>query len=191
MIDALDRSKALFIRRWGEMGGYWGINRTMAELHALLYISAEPLCTDEIMAALQISRGNTSMNIRQLVDWGLVTRVHKKADRKEYFAAETDVWEMFQTIVRERRRREVEPIIETIDRCLQMTAEGAGELKDDRRREAKVYQQRLEEMAGFLNGLMLLLNLLLQSGKTSLGDLQKILLKDASLARGPRREVAR
>src|SRR5262245_30739103 len=121
--DALSRSKALFIRRWGEMGGYWGINRTMAELHALLYISAEPLCTDDIMEALQISRGNTSLNLRQLVDWCLISRVHKKGDRKEYFIAETDVWEMFQTIVRERRRREVEPIIETINRCREMASE--------------------------------------------------------------------
>lgn len=165
MQDALDRSKALFIRRWGEMGGYWGINRTMAELHALLYISADPLCTDDIMAALQISRGNTSMNIRQLVDWGLVSRVHKKGDRKEYFAAETDVWEMFQTIVRERRRREVEPIIETIDRCRDMVSEGSADLKDERKREAKIYRQRLDNMGDFLTGIMALLNTLLMAGK--------------------------
>jgi len=177
MHDGLDRSKALFIRRWGEMGGYWGINRTMAELHALLYISADPLCTDDIMAALQISRGNTSMNIRQLLDWGLVTRVHKKGDRKEYFSAETDVWEMFETIVRERRRREVEPIIETIQRCRQMVAEQLAELKEDRKREAKVYRQRLDSMAEFLNALMILLNLLLKSGKGGMGQIRGLLLK--------------
>jgi len=177
MHDGLERSKALFIRRWGEMGGYWGINRTMAELHALLYISADPLCTDDIMAALQISRGNTSMNIRQLLDWGLVTRVHKKGDRKEYFSAETDVWEMFETIVRERRRREVEPIIETIDRCRQMVADQMAELKEDRKREAKVYRQRLDSMAEFLNALMLLLNLLLKSGSGGMGQVRGMLLK--------------
>ncbi len=177
MHEAIDRSKALFIRRWGEMGGYWGINRTMAELHALLYLSADPLCTDDIMAALQISRGNTSMNIRQLVDWGLVSRVHKMGDRKEYFAAETDVWEMFETIVRERRRREVEPIIETIDRCRQMVAEQMNELKEDRRHEAKVYRQRLDTMADFLNALMLLLNMLLKSGKGGMKQIRGLLLK--------------
>lgn len=179
MQDNLDRSKALFIRRWGEMGGYWGINRTMAELHALLYISAEPLCTDDIMAALQISRGNTSMNIRQLLDWGLVSRVHKKGDRKEYFVAETDVWEMFQTIVRERRRREVEPIIGDIKRCLEMIAGPAGEVKEERRHEAKVYVQRLEEMSTFLNAIMLLLNSLLQAGRPALSELQKNVDKSA------------
>ena len=82
MQDAVERSKGQFIRRWGEMGGYWGINRTTAELHALLYLSVEPMCTDDIMEALQISRGNTSMNIRELVNWGLARRIHKKGDRK-------------------------------------------------------------------------------------------------------------
>ena len=177
--DALFRSKALFIRRWGEMGGYWGINRTMAELHALLYISAEPLCTDDIMEALAISRGNTSMNIRQLVDWGLVSRVHHKGDRKEYFVAETDVWEMFQTIVRERKRREVEPIIETINRCLEMVTQQGDELKEDRKREAKVYRQRLDAMVEFLNIVILLLNMLLKSGQGGLNALQKSMTKAA------------
>jgi HTH-type transcriptional regulator, glycine betaine synthesis regulator len=177
MIDALERSKALFIRRWGEMSGYWGINRTMAELHALLYISAEPLNTDEIMAALQISRGNASMNIRQLVNWGLVDRVHKKADRKEYFSAQTGVWEMFESIVRERRRREVEPIIETISRCRQLVAESLPSLRDDQRQEAKVYRERLENMADFLTLINGLVNVLLASGQGGLGQMQKSLGK--------------
>jgi DNA-binding transcriptional regulator GbsR (MarR family) len=171
MLNALDRSKALFIRRWGELSGYWGINRTMAELHALLYISADALCADEIMAALQISRGNTSMNLRQLLDWGLVSRVHRKGDRKEYFTAETDVWEMFQTIVRERRRREVEPIIETIARCQRMVADGMSELSDSERREADVYLHRLQSMDQFLIGVNQLLNLLLASGRDSITQL--------------------
>ncbi len=175
MHTALDRSKALFIRRWGELSGYWGINRTMAELHALLYISADALCTDDIMDALQISRGNTSMNLRQLVDWGLIVRVHQKGDRKEYFTAETDVWEMFQTIVRERRRREVEPIIETIGRCQRMVADGMAELSDEQRREAEVYAQRLRSMDDFLSGVNSLLNVLLGAGKDSIPQLQMML----------------
>lgn len=177
MHDAMERSRALFIRRWGEMSGYWGINRTMAELHALLYISAEPLNTDEIMAALQISRGNTSMNIRQLVNWGLIARVHKKGDRKEYFAAQTNVWEMFETIVRERRRREVEPIIETISRCRQMVMENLSTLQDGRRQEAKVYRERLDNMADFLNMMNGLLNVLLDSGQGGLSQMAQSLVK--------------
>ena len=179
MQDALERSRALFIRRWGEMSGYWGINRTMAELHALLYISGEPLNTDEIMEALQISRGNTSMNIRQLVNWGLISRVHKKGDRKEYFAAQTDVWEMFETIVRERRRREVEPIIETINRCRQMVTENISTLRDEQRQEARVYRERLDNMANFLTMMNGLLNMMLDSGQGGLGQVQKTLTKSA------------
>lgn len=173
--SALDRSKALFIRRWGELSGYWGINRTMAELHALLYISAEPLCTDDIMAALQISRGNTSMNLRQLVNWGLIGRVHKKADRKEYFIAEINVWEMFQTIVRERRRREVEPIIETIARCRQMVNEQMAELNPEQHHEAEVYQRRLASMDEFLTGVNGLLNTLLASGEGGMLQLRTLM----------------
>lgn len=175
MHDELERSKALFIRRWGEMGGYWGINRTMAELHALLYLAAEPLCTDDIMEDLQISRGNTSMNLRQLVNWGLVHRVHKKGDRKEYFLAETDVWEMFETIVRERRRREVEPIIETIDRCREMIADQLPSFEPDRRHEAEVFRERLDAMGQFLGSVMTLLNVLLATGRESLMQMQAAL----------------
>ncbi len=100
-----------FIASWGQMGGVWGISRTMAEVHALLYITAEPACTDDIMERLQISRGNASMSLRALVDWGVVTRTHRRGDRKEYFVAEQDVWAMFRAIVRERMKREVDPLL--------------------------------------------------------------------------------
>ena len=122
MANVLDDAKGLLVRRWGELGGYWGINRTMAEMHALLFVSGRPLCTDDVMAQLHVSRGNASMNLRALVDWGLVQRVHHLGDRKEYFQADTDVWHMFETIMRERRRREVEPIVATINRCREMVA---------------------------------------------------------------------
>ncbi len=114
----------LFIRRWGEMGATWGISRTMAEIHALLYLASDPLCTDDVMEQLSISRGSASMNLRALGNWGLVQRVHRRGDRKEYFEAEKDVWQMFETILRERRRREVLPIVETIERCLALLSDG-------------------------------------------------------------------
>ena len=75
----------LFIRRWGEMGATWGINRTQAEIHALLYITAQPLCTDDVMERLHISRGNASMSLRALCDWGIIRRLHKRGERREYF----------------------------------------------------------------------------------------------------------
>lgn len=81
----------------GTDGQRWGISRTMAEVHALLYITGEPLCTDDVMDRLQISRGNASMSLRALQDWGIVTRTHKRGDRKEYFLTESDVWAALQS----------------------------------------------------------------------------------------------
>lgn len=103
-----------FVEAWGKMGSVWGISRTMAEVHALLYISGEPLCTDDIMDRLQISRGNASMSMRALLDWGVVKRAHKRGDRKEYFEAEQDVWTIFRAIVRERMKREVDPCLASL-----------------------------------------------------------------------------
>ncbi len=107
----------LFIRRWGEMGQTWGINRTMAEIHALLYICGLPLCTDDVMERLNISRGNASMSLRALCDWGIIRRLHKRGERREYFESLSDVWEMFSIIAAERKRREMDPVLETIKQC--------------------------------------------------------------------------
>lgn len=100
-----------FIAAWGQMGSAWGISRTMAEIHALLYITGDALNTDEVMERLQISRGNASMSLRALQDWGIVTRVHRRGDRKEYFETERDVWALFKTIARERKKRELDPVL--------------------------------------------------------------------------------
>lgn len=177
MASALERSRSLFIRRWGEMGGYWGISRTMAELHALLYISAEPLCTDDIIEQLQISRGSASVTIRQLVDWGLIHRVHKKGDRKEYFASETNTWEIFQTIARERKRREVEPIVETIHRCREMAGRELAGLKPAEAEAARIFLQRLDTMQQFLHMMIDLLNLMLRGSEKDIRTLAKMMPK--------------
>lgn len=103
-----------FIATWGQMGSAWGISRTMAEVHALLYITGQALCTDDVIERLQISRGNASMSLRALQDWGLVTRSHKRGDRKEYFECEPDVWDMFKTIARERKKRELDPVLASL-----------------------------------------------------------------------------
>ncbi len=103
------------------MGGAWGISRTMAEVHALLMITGEPLCTDDVMDRLQISRGNASMSLRALLDWGIVYRAHKRGDRKEYFEAERDVWTMFTTIARERKKREIDPVVASLYEIRDMT----------------------------------------------------------------------
>jgi DNA-binding transcriptional regulator GbsR (MarR family) len=112
-----------FIRRWGEMGQTWGINRTMAEIHALLFITGQPQCTDDVMERLNISRGNASMSLRALVDWGIIKRLHKRGERREYFESLGDVWEMFSIIAAERKRREMDPVLETIKQCQQLLDE--------------------------------------------------------------------
>lgn len=110
----LEHARERFVQAWGQMGPSWGISRTMAEVHALLYIRSEPLNTDEVMEYLKISRGNASMSLRSLVEWGLVARVHKRGDRKEYFEADRDSWSIARTIIRERLRREILPLLATL-----------------------------------------------------------------------------
>ena len=116
--DAFTGARDAFIAEWGAMGSSWGINRTMAQVHALLFTSEDPLSTDEVMAELRISRGNANTTLRELVGWGLARSVIRKGERKEYFEAEKDVWRMFCIIARERKRREADPAVETLQRCL-------------------------------------------------------------------------
>ncbi len=122
----LRAARERFISQWGVISAAWGINRTMAQIHALLLVSAEPLATDEIMAALQISRGNVNTNLRELVGWGLLRVVLRKGERREYFEAEKEVWKIFCTIVRERQRREIDPALAVLRECAERTAKLKG-----------------------------------------------------------------
>jgi hypothetical protein len=97
-----EEGKRQFIQTWGKLGGEWGINRTMAQVHALLLISPRPLSTEQVMEELSISRGNANMNLRDLLDWNLVHKELVPGDRKEYFVAEKDIWEVAKRIARER-----------------------------------------------------------------------------------------
>src|SRR5579862_1600088 len=98
--QALAAARDEFVSQWGAMGSAWGINRTMAQIHALLLVTPQPLSTDEIMADLKVSRGNAHGNLRELVSWGLIRGVVRKGERKEYFEAEKDVWKMFCIVAR-------------------------------------------------------------------------------------------
>ena len=108
-------AKSQFIASWGAFGTHWGINRTMAQIHALLLVSAEPINQDDIMAQLNISRGNVNMNIRELIDWGLVDRILLPGERKEHFSAEKDIWKVAVQIVKERKKRELEPMAKLLE----------------------------------------------------------------------------
>jgi DNA-binding transcriptional regulator GbsR (MarR family) len=122
----LAEAKSQFIQAWGTLGSKWGINRTMAQVHALLMVSPDPLSAEELMEALNISRGNANMNIRDLMDWGLVEKIHKPGDRKEYFSAEKDIWKVTKQVARERKKRELEPIL----KILEQISDVEGDKKD-------------------------------------------------------------
>jgi len=111
----LDEGKEKFIQSWGTLGSNWGINRTMAQIHALLLIAPESLSAMEIKEKLNISMGNTNMNIRQLMDWGLVYKKLKSGERKEFFVAEKDMWEIVKKIVIQRKKKELEPVLKVLD----------------------------------------------------------------------------
>ncbi len=112
----LTEAKQQFISNWGAFGTHWGINRTMAQIHALLLVSPDPMTQDDIMEELNISRGNTNMNIRELINWGLVDRVLLPGERKEFFSAEKDIWKVVKQIVKERKKRELEPMLQLLDK---------------------------------------------------------------------------
>ncbi len=136
----LQEAKEKFIQTWGALGSQWGINRTMSSIHALLITSNEPLSTENIMEQLKISRGNANMNIRALIDWGLVKKQLLAGERKDYFTASKDVWEIARVIAKERRKRELQPVIEIVS-----------ELKDIREKneEAEAFKEVISNMENF------------------------------------------
>lgn len=136
-------AKRQFIQAWGTIGSEWGINRTMAQVHALLLISNAPLCTEDIMAELNISRGNANMNLRELLNWTLITKELYPGDRKEYFVAEKDIWEVARIIARERKRRELEPVLKVLN-GLKEVDEGKSNA------EAKAFMETINNLSAFV-----------------------------------------
>ena len=141
-LPALNRE---FIAHFGEMGSRWGINRTVGQIYALLFLSPKPLCADEIAESLEFSRSNVSMGLKELQAWRLVRLRHVPGDRREYFGAPDDVWEIFRVLAEERRRREVEPTLTMLRAALQDTP-----ATDDERHA----QERMRQMHEFISRLM-------------------------------------
>lgn len=139
----LDEAKEQFIQTWGTLGSNWGINRTMAQIHALLLISPEALSTEEIMEKLNISGGNANMNTRELIAWGLVRKELKPKDRKEYFVAQKDIWEVAQCIIRERKRKELDPVKKALEGLGNITNE-----KDKTKPEYHAYMEMVQDIQG-------------------------------------------
>ena len=141
--DALQEARDEFVSQWGAIGGAWGINRTMAQIHALLITAPAPLSTDDVMAELKISRGNAHSNLRDLVSRGLVRSVVRKGERKEFFEAEKNVWGMFCIVIRERRRRELRPALSVLKDCMERTKGLKGS-------EAGAFNKQLNALSDFL-----------------------------------------
>lgn len=139
---ALQDARDEFVSQWGAIGSAWGINRTMAQIHALLITAPTPLSTDEVMVELKISRGNAHSNLRDLVSWGLVRSVVRKGERREFFEAEKDVWRMFCIVIRERRRRELRPALAVLKDCMERT-------KGLRGNEATAFNKQLKSLSDF------------------------------------------
>ncbi|HEY3663372.1 MAG TPA: MarR family transcriptional regulator [Chthoniobacterales bacterium] len=139
--DSLEPLAQQFVLHWGEMGTRWGINRTVAQIHALLMISDRPLRADEIAETLSVARSNVSTSLRELQNWGIVRLVHQAGDRRDHFESMQDVFEMFRVIARERKKREVEPTV----RVLREFIEGSS----GRKASERATRERLQELLSF------------------------------------------
>jgi DNA-binding transcriptional regulator GbsR (MarR family) len=152
----LEEAKEKFVNAWGTLGSNWGINRTMAQVHALLLVSSNPMSAEDIMAELNISRGNANMTVRELINWGLVFRVNLKGERKEFFEAEKDIYKVGKRVLAERKKRELDPIfkilaeVKTID-----------ENKKDP--EVKAFTDRISEINGLVNKADTFANIIIKS----------------------------
>ncbi len=123
----LEDAKLKYIHTWGSLATNWGINKTMAQVHALLLVSTKPLSADEIMETLKISRGNVNMNVRALIDWGIVSKEFVVGERKEFFVADKDIWELFKQITKERKKREIEPVLKVLEELQEDVKENSEE----------------------------------------------------------------
>jgi DNA-binding transcriptional regulator GbsR (MarR family) len=124
-----------FVLHWGEMGARWGINRTVAQIHALLYLSPRPLNAEEIAEALNVARSNVSNSLKELQGWRIVKMVHVMGDKRDHFETMTDVWEMFRLVLEERKRREIDPTLAILAECLDEAEKGADKHTETRLRE--------------------------------------------------------
>jgi DNA-binding transcriptional regulator GbsR (MarR family) len=132
-------AKNKFVQTWGALGSQWGINKTMAQIHALLMVSSEPVSMEDIMEELMISRGNASMNLRALMDWGIVYKEYKQGERREFFTAEKDLDELAVKISRERSKREIKPALKVLKEVSSIEANTTAEEKHFVEQTTKLY----------------------------------------------------
>ena len=145
----LEDAKLQFINSWGAFGTQWGINRTMAQIHALLLISTNPITQDDMMEQLTISRGNVNMNIRDLIGWGLVERVIVSGERKEYFTADKNIWKVATQIIKERKKRELDPLLKLLSQL-----ENVDDKKQEGAKEFLTVVNDIKKLGSHADGLL-------------------------------------
>ena len=164
-----------FVLHWGEMGSRWGVNRTVAQIHGLLFVSGRPMHADEIVEALGVARSNVSTSLRELQNWNLVRMVHLLGDRRDHFETHGDVWELFRTVVRERKAREFEPTIAALRECLQ---------HPDLGRESAISRQRIGETLALMETLSTWGDEMLRLSPETLMKIMKLGARIQNLLRG-------
>ena len=145
----LEKAKLKYIQTWGSLATSWGINKTMAQVHALLLVSTEPLSAEDIMETLKISRGNVNMNVRALIDWGIVRKEFVVGERKEFFVADKDIWELFKQVTKERKKREIEPVLKVLEELQNDVTEDSTEAED-----FKKVMNDLSSVTNTVNGIL-------------------------------------
>ena len=139
----LPEAKEKFIQSWGSLGSNWGINRTMAQIHALFLISDHLLSAEDVMEILQISRGNTNMNIRTLIDWGLVYKEYQAGERKEFFRGEKDIWKVTQRVIKSRQRQELDPMLDVLTFLANV------KIEDEKSESVKNFKSQINSIKSF------------------------------------------
>jgi DNA-binding transcriptional regulator GbsR (MarR family) len=178
----LSETSRKFVLHWGEMGARWGVNRTVAQIHALLYLAGKPLPADEIAETLAVARSNVSTSLRELQAWNLVKLVHVHGDRRDHFETSTDIWELTRTIVRERKEREIEPTILVLKELI-----NSPELMVDGVDGAR----RIKEMLVMLESLTVWSDEMLRLDTETLTKVLKLGARIQKLIRGPEVPAAR
>ena len=143
----LQEGKQKFIETWGKLGSEWGINRTMAQVHALLLLSPDALTTEDIMLELNLSRGNANKNLRDLIGWGLIEKQLKPGERKEYFFADKDTWNIARQVAKERKKRELDPVLKVLAELSNIK----GDEKDPAFKTFKKSVSDINKLAGNVN----------------------------------------
>ncbi len=171
-----------FILHWGEMGTRWGINRTVAQVHALLFISPKPVNAEDITKTLSVARSNVSTSLRELQGWGIVRVVHVLGDRRDHFESVKDVWEIFRIVSEERKRREIDPTLRVLRECVE-ELRGAGE-------SDRYTRERLESMLEFLIVMTGLFEEVVRMPAAALRGVAKLRGKVITLLGTPRQKAA-